>query len=648
MLIQLLLSLIIAPLLSACMLSVLGHVLGRTGSALIAALCHIYGSLIALCLLYEILISELLSISLLSVWLSAKEYALYYALIADSLSCSLLSIIQLVLSAILVYSMTYMAQEAFSVRYYALMLLFAFSMQLLVSAEGPALLFLGWEAVGLCSYGLIAFYASRNAASNAALKAVLANRLGDYALFIALLIMLSASCCSSWALFIALAPSMLILKLSAFGYSLSVLNVLCSLLILASLGKSAQLGLHIWLSEAMEGPTPVSALLHAATMIVAGAVLALRLSPLCSYSSLYSSALLWLGSLTATYAALCACCQYDIKKVIALSTCSHVALVLCAAGALEPAIALLHLSAHAFAKASLFMLSGALIHICANEQDIRMLSLYAAYRSPLLCLLSVICALSLAGLPMLSGAVSKDALLCSTWLSMCSYEAPGANNNALVILLTLSVLFSAGYSAVLSSGLVLGSSLLSRNALNLMLSSASWAYVLPAASIALGAVVLSYLLSDALLYGSLSLSGANARSSLLCSEDALGSLKLSIALIVLSVLVLLSLLWCLRKSAIALYQYTGLLWLYRGLGARAHWDALYKCALVLPALSLASSSVLSVLETGLLEALLGASGALKLSVAISALVRALYRGLLSVHLSVLLALASLAALMLLF
>lgn len=149
------------------------------------------------------------------------------------------------------------------------------------------------------------------------------------------------------------------------------------------------------------------------------------------------------------------------------------ALVLCAAGALEPTIALLHLCAHAFAKASLFMLSGALIHICSNEQDIRMLSLYAAYRSPLLCMLSMLCALSLAGLPMLSGALSKDALLCSSWLSLCSYEAPGAHNNALFMLLSISVLLSTGYSACLSSGLVLSSSLLSRNALNCMLSQAS-------------------------------------------------------------------------------------------------------------------------------------------------------------------------------
>ena len=138
-----LLSLILAPLLSACMLSSTGYMLGRSGSALIAALCHIYGSLLALLLLYETIVSDMLSISLLSVWLSAKEYALYYALIADSISCFMLFLIQLVLSAILIYSIAYMAQDPFSIRYYALMLLFAFSMQLLVSAEGPALLFLG-------------------------------------------------------------------------------------------------------------------------------------------------------------------------------------------------------------------------------------------------------------------------------------------------------------------------------------------------------------------------------------------------------------------------------------------------------------------------------------------------------------------------
>lgn len=140
---SMLLSLVMAPLLAACMLSSVGHYVGRTGSALIAALCHIYGSLLSLLLLYETLVSELLSASALAIWLSAKEYALYYALASDALSCFMLAIVQLVLSAILIYSFAYMAQEPFSVRYYALMLLFAFSMQLLVSAEGPALLFLG-------------------------------------------------------------------------------------------------------------------------------------------------------------------------------------------------------------------------------------------------------------------------------------------------------------------------------------------------------------------------------------------------------------------------------------------------------------------------------------------------------------------------
>lgn len=189
-------------------------------------------------------------------------------------------------------------------------------------------------------------------------------------------------------------------------------------------------------------------------MIVAGAVLSLRLSPLCSACSLYCSALLWLGALTAVYAALLSALQLDLKKIIAFSTCSHVALVLCAAGSMLPALGVYHLIAHAFSKAALFMLSGALIHLCSDEQDVRMLRLKAALSQPVLSVLLPLCALSLSGLPGLACSSTKDALISGSWLSGASYEACSAHNSSLSALILLSVLLSSLYSSVLIIGLL--------------------------------------------------------------------------------------------------------------------------------------------------------------------------------------------------
>jgi len=340
--------------------------------------------------------------SRLFVWLSSEGFAAPFGLVLDPLSAPMAAMVTVVSALIHLYAAGYMREDPGRVRFFALFNLFVFAMLIIVLADNLALLFLGWEGVGFCSYALIGFWFREPKNAAAGQKAFLVTRVGDVFLLVAVLWLLSRLGTTDIVAINAAAPSLPAAGATAVGV----------LLLLGAAGKSAQLPLMTWLPDAMAGPTPVSALIHAATMVTAGAYLLCRLNPLLSQSPAAAAAVAAVGALTALYAALCALFQREIKRVLAYSTMSQVGYMLLAAGAGAVGASLFHLIVHAFFKALLFMAAGVIIHRFGGENDItRMGGLRREQRA--LFYLFVAGALCLAGAPLTGGFFSKDAILLS-------------------------------------------------------------------------------------------------------------------------------------------------------------------------------------------------------------------------------------------
>ena len=337
------------------------------------------------------------------------------------------------------YSAGYMAEDPHRPRFFAYLSLFTFFMLLLVAAPNLPQLFVGWEGVGVCSYLLISFWFTRRQAAKSALKALVVNRVGDLGFIGAMALLYGEVGTLDLATLFALAPSLASANLAILGYSVSLPTAVGLLLLLAAAGKSAQLGLHSWLPDAMEGPTPVSALIHAATMVTAGIFLLMRCSPLLELSPTALGVLALLGSLTALFGATTGLFQNDLKRVVAYSTCSQLGYMAFACGLSAFSLSAFHLSNHAFFKALLFLGSGAVIHACADEQDMRRLGGLARLL-PFTYSAMLVGSLSLAGFPFLSGFYSKDLILEAA-LASPSPLAPFAYG-----LGALSAFFTAFYS----------------------------------------------------------------------------------------------------------------------------------------------------------------------------------------------------------
>ena len=323
--------------------------------------------------------------------------------LGDPLSATLLLMVSGVAFLIHVYSIGYMARDPGFARYFAYLNLFVFFMLLLVSSANLLLLFVGWEGVGFCSYLLIGFWYRRESASIAGAKAFIVNRVGDFAFALGLFLLVRTF--GSLEIGSVLPRAEAVLS----GHP-EIAMALALLFFIGAMGKSAQLPLHIWLPNAMEGPTPVSALIHAATMVTAGVYLVCRMAPLFITAPPVMTFVAWIGVLTALYAALVALVQTDIKKVLAYSTISQLGYMFLAAGVGAFGAAIFHLVTHAFFKALLFLGAGAVIHALSDEMDIRRMGALR-HRLPGVFWTFLIAALALAGLPGLSGFFSKDAIL---------------------------------------------------------------------------------------------------------------------------------------------------------------------------------------------------------------------------------------------
>ncbi len=334
-------------------------------------------------------------------WLTQGGSSLNVGIAVDGLSAIMLLVVGVVASMVVIFSVGYMAHDPSRSRYFALLALFTASMSLLVMSTSLVTLFIGWELVGACSYLLIGFWYRKPSASSAAMKAFLTTRVGDVGMLLGLAVLWQAT----GSLDIATVTG------GAAGLTAGTATAAALLLFMGAAGKSAQFPLHIWLPDAMEGPTPVSALIHAATMVAAGVFLVARMWPLFEVSEVARVTILWVGAFTAVFAATVACVQSDIKKVLAYSTISQLGFMFAALGAGAWGAALFHLTTHAAFKALLFLGSGSVIH-GTETQDIRQMG-GLLRRMPITTATWVVGAAALAGIPPLAGFFSKDAVLAS-------------------------------------------------------------------------------------------------------------------------------------------------------------------------------------------------------------------------------------------
>jgi NADH-quinone oxidoreductase subunit L len=352
-------------------------------------------------------------------WISVGNLLVTYKFILDPLSISFATLISLITLLILIYSYDYLFYDPNLVKFFSYLNFFSFSMSCLVLAGNYVVMFLGWEGVGLASYLLINFWSTRNQANQSALKAIIFNRFGDIFFIAALALMFFIFNSFDFEDIELLLPHFKQVDIILFSYSFSIIELLAFFLFLAAAAKSAQLFLHPWLPDAMEGPTPVSALLHSATMVTAGVFLILRSSLIFTSAPNVSFLVACIGLITANISSFTGILQYDIKRIIAFSTCSQLGFMVFAAGIGNYSFALFHLINHAFFKALLFLCAGSVIH-ATGEQDIRRMgALFKAL--PITYTAMLLASLSLVGFPFLSGFYSKDFLLEATFANFSQF-----------------------------------------------------------------------------------------------------------------------------------------------------------------------------------------------------------------------------------
>ena len=372
-------------------------------------------------------------------WLKSGDLVTEWSLRLDLLTSVMLVVVTSVSSLVHIYSIGYMSHDSHQTRFFAYLSFFTFAMLILVTSNNFLQLFFGWEGVGLASYLLIGFWYKKDTANSAAMKAFVVNRVGDFGFLIGLAILFYYAGSLNFDVIFSLNEQLSLSTFSIFSKEFNVLNTACFFLFMGAMGKSAQLFLHTWLPDAMEGPTPVSALIHAATMVTAGIFLVARCSPLFEMSPSILSFITIIGASTAFFAATVALVQNDIKRIVAYSTCSQLGYMFVALGSGAYQIAIFHLFTHAFFKALLFLGSGSVIHAVSDEQDIRKMGgLYKLI--PFTWIVMLIGTLGLTGAPLMSGYYSKDGIIEAAFVSQTE------GNLYAFSLLVLSALLTSFYS----------------------------------------------------------------------------------------------------------------------------------------------------------------------------------------------------------
>nr|YP_009543503.1 NADH dehydrogenase subunit 5 [Coniothyrium glycines]AYU74393.1 NADH dehydrogenase subunit 5 [Coniothyrium glycines] len=423
------LAIIILPLLGSISSGFLGRKLGVSGAQIITCTAVVSTTVLAVLAFFEVGLNNIpVSIEAFR-WIDSESLNVSWGFHFDSLTVSMLIPVLIVSSLVHIYSIGYMSHDPHNQRFFSYLSLFTFMMVILVTANNYLLMFVGWEGVGVCSYLLVCFWFTRIAANQSSLSAFLTNRVGDCFLTIGMFAILWGFGNLDYATVFSLAPYM----------NENLVTIVGACLLIGAMAKSSQVGLHLWLPMAMEGPTPVSALIHAATMVTAGVYLLMRSSPLIEYSSTVLMLCLWLGAITTVFSSLIGLFQQDIKKVIAYSTMSQLGMMVIAVGLSSYNIALFHLVNHAFYKALLFLGAGAVIHAVADNQDFRR---YGGLRPflPLTYSVMLIASLSLVAFPFMTGFYSKDFILES------AYGQYYFSGTVVYIIATIGAMFTTLYS----------------------------------------------------------------------------------------------------------------------------------------------------------------------------------------------------------
>jgi len=398
------LALIVLPILGSIVSGFFGRKVGVSGSQIITCSCVITTTILAIIAFVEVGLNNIPVTIYLFRWIDAESLNVSWAFNFDALTVSMLIPVLIVSSLVHIYSIGYMGHDPHNQRFFSYLSLFTFMMIILVTANNFLLMFVGWEGVGICSYLLVSFWFTRIAANQSSLSAFLTNRVGDNFLTIGMFAILWSFGNIDYSTVFSLAPY----------YSENVVIIVGICLLIGAMAKSSQVGLHVWLPMAMEGPTPVSALIHAATMVTAGVYLLMRASPLIEYSSTVLLLCLWVGAITTVFSSLIGLFQQDIKKVIAYSTMSQLGMMVIAIGLSSYNIALFHLVNHAFYKGLLFLGAGSVIHAVADNQDFRKYGGLISYL-PLTYSVMLIASLSLVAFPFMTGFYSKDFILESAY-----------------------------------------------------------------------------------------------------------------------------------------------------------------------------------------------------------------------------------------
>ena len=349
-------------------------------------------------------------------WINSGDLQVSWSLRVDTLTAVMLVVVNTVSSLVHLYSIGYMDEDPYRPRFFAYLSFFTFAMLMLVTADNLVQLFFGWEGVGLASYLLIGFWYQKPSANAAAIKAFVVTRVGDFGFSLGIFAVFMLVGSIDFETIFASAPGLTGKTIDFFGWHADALTLTCVLLFMGGMGKSAQFLLHTWLPDAMEGPTPVSALIHAATMVTAGVFMVARLSPLFELAPDAQAVVMFFGATTAMFAATVALVQNDIKKIVAYSTCSQLGYMFVAMGAGAYSVGIFHLFTHAFFKALLFLGSGSVIYAMHHEQDIR--NMGGLWRKiPYTLTVMVIGTLALTGFPLTAGYFSKDAIIESAFVS---------------------------------------------------------------------------------------------------------------------------------------------------------------------------------------------------------------------------------------
>ncbi len=413
-----------APLAGAIIAGFFGWLIGQKATHRITILGVAISFAASVAVLLDVLKGNTFNGTLYT-WLDVGGVTMQVGFLIDALSAMMMVVVTFVSLAVHVYTIGYMQGDPGYQRFFCYISLFTFSMLMLVMANNFLQLFFGWEAVGLVSYLLIGFWYTRPTAIFANLKAFLVNRVGDFGFLLGIALVLYYLGGLDYAHVFAAAPAAQIINVELIpGWSWSLLTVICILLFVGAMGKSAQFPLHVWLPDSMEGPTPISALIHAATMVTAGIFMVARMSPLFQLSPTALSVILLLGSITAFFMGLVGVVVNDIKRVVAYSTLSQLGYMAVALGAGAYAAGMFHLFTHAFFKALLFLGAGSVIVAMHHEQDMRRMGGLRRYM-PITYVTAVIGSLALCGIPPFAGYFSKDSIIEATHLSTTPGHAIG-------------------------------------------------------------------------------------------------------------------------------------------------------------------------------------------------------------------------------